>query len=256
MVGTRFTMGTSQESWSPEQEKPTIIKSWKERNWISKMVSEEGLLIDVRMREGFDVASELEKRRGSTIEIAGPTDTGYPFHLIKEKDIERVDLFEKRKVFVSNLYPGAPEFDSNTEQFQHFEGIVDFIADAKKLPLKENAVGAIFCSCLGGMGLGSIGDMLEARAGDKVLKSEKSRFFRGEESSKTLNIALRRKTLEEAWRVLAPNGLLIWKGGFREDVASAVQAGFTILQNEVKVSGSNTGESVYNLILLKGADKN
>lgn len=89
--------------------------------------------------DGFTLGKALRSRRGAFIEIAGPTVDGY--HLV---DFSKLD----RRVEVSNISPGCPIYDEETGQLVTYWGTVDFQADSQQLPLRSNAVGALFASRL------------------------------------------------------------------------------------------------------------
>jgi hypothetical protein len=77
--------------------------------------------------EGFDIVEKLKLVNGPFVEVAGPTDGGY-----KLVDIQNLG----KKVITSN---------------QWANGKIDFQASSTELPIKDNKVGALFVSCLGGM---------------------------------------------------------------------------------------------------------
>lgn len=129
----------------------------------------------------FNIEEELEKVKGPYIEIGGPTATEYWFGL---KLIDTKTL--NKKVYVSNITPGVIIHMENGKTKQY--GKVDFQADATKLPLKNNSIGALFASCLNG--------------------------------------PIRADVLDEAYRVLEPDGLLLWQGGKQEDIEKAKSLGF------------------------------
>ncbi len=136
---------------TPESQKISFSETneWLDHKWVTARFKEGEIDWEVRAREGFHAAEEIKRVEGPTIEVAGPTDEGFFFHDIEKRSgrPHNGDLFKERKVFVSNLYPGNPQFTQG--QFSHFFGTADFIADARRLPLKNAEVGALFCSCFG-----------------------------------------------------------------------------------------------------------
>lgn len=93
-----------------------------------------------------------------------------------------------------------------------YYGEVDFQADSTHLPLKDGGVGALFANAL--------------------------------------EPETREKTIEEAYRVLEPNGLLFWQGGSQNDLDLIQQKGFR-LQECWKLINRETKKSIVNLIAKK-----
>jgi len=74
------------------------------------------------------------KNNGTIIEIAGPSSSGYSL----PKNIEEK---LRKKAYVSNLLPGYPIFSPFTgKKLAYVEGVVDFVANAKKLPFSNDSV--------------------------------------------------------------------------------------------------------------------
>jgi hypothetical protein len=129
-----------------------------------------------------------------------------------------------KKLFISNIAPGRPQFDPKTGKFIGYSGKVDFVEDATKMTFNESSIGAIFSS-----GIESIN--VEGIPQEKI----------------------REKTIKEAFRVLEPGGLLIWQGGVEEDFIIARGCGFRLLQSkaiEAKLSNGKK-ELVCNFIFEK-----
>lgn len=145
-------------------------------------------------KEGFDIKKRLSAIDGPFVEVAEPTEKGYK--------IVKLDNLDK-KIFISNITPGASDFDDQTGKFVGFYGKVDFITDARELPFKDGAIAAIFCS-----DLHALKSTLEKR------------------------LPLREDALKEIFRALKPEGILVWRG-HEDDVAFAQHIGFKACQYEV-----------------------
>lgn len=175
----------------PKQE----IKDWKEKD--------------------FDALKRLAETKGILLEVAGPTEDGY----------ELVDINKlPKKLFISNIAPGKPQFDPETGKFIGYGGKVDFVEDATKMTFNENSVGAVFCSCIGSINV-------EGLQQDDI----------------------RKKTIKEAFRVLEPGGLLIWQGGNEEEFSFARECGFRMVQCKTTEGEYKSGEKafVYSYIFEK-----
>lgn len=104
--------------------------------------------------------------------------------------------FKKLKTpfFVSNINPGVKITDPYTGEFIEYMGKVDFQADATRLPFESETIGALFAACL--------------------------------------PIEIRDEFLEEASRVLKPNGLVVFEGLFPKDLEEARKKGFEIVVSQ------------------------
>lgn len=185
-------MRTAFETYEkPKQE----IKDWKEKD--------------------FDVLKRLAETKGILLEVAGPTEGGYGL-----VDINNLP----KKLFISNISPGKPQFDPETGKFIGYGGKVDFVEDATKMTFNENSVGAIFSSCIGSINV-------EGLQQDDI----------------------REKTIKEAYRVLEPGGLLIWQGGNEEEFSFTRECGFRMLQCKITRGKYPSGEDavVYDFIFEK-----
>lgn len=161
-------------------------------------------------QQGFNAPQSIKEVKGPLVEIAGPTQGGY--RLVDTNDLNK-------KLFVSNKKLGCPLFNPNTgERAGYIGSSVDFRADATKLPFKAGSVGAVFVSCLGPL---------------------------FDDPQAIPVVALRKSAIEEAGRVLEPNGFLVWQGGSRQDILNAEQQGFKI----VEYTRSDTNS--YNIIFQK-----
>ena len=125
--------------------------------------------------KNFDTYVKINSISKPLIELARPTKQGY--HLLDTSGL-------KNKIYTSNIdkFPEMGEEDNKE--------IIDFQADSKHIPLKNNGVGVIFCSYLP--------------------YNERS------------------ETISETERVLEDNGLLIWQGGTIEDLQKAYELGFRV----------------------------
>lgn len=121
----------------------------------------------------------------------------------------------RQKMYISNITPGNPVQKGvrkdGTPKIE-YKGKVDFLADATKLPFRDASVGALFNSCLP--------------------RSKRAEF------------------MQEAQRVLKDNSLLIASGFFEEDMETAKQAGFHLVEN-VRYKSRMTGKSRYDAVFRK-----
>lgn len=88
-----------------------------------------------------DLLKVLKEIKDPVIEIGGPTKKGYPFIGIKN-----LKSFFK-KGYISNIV--REDYDYDEKGNLRYEKLdVDFLADARNLPFKDETIGAVFCSCL------------------------------------------------------------------------------------------------------------
>ena len=193
----------------------------------------------VKNLKGFDLQAELEKLKGLSIEIAGPTKKGYAFNMPGEGgSIQGIDLFqktsEKNKIYVSNIFTGAPHFADGKAELK---GKVDFVADGENMPIKNGGASIIFCSRLGKIDFDGIENMKENES-IFVPKSELDRLdsYKNESLTKSdldeEKAVIRESTIKEAWRILDEDGFLVWQGGREEDIETAKEIGFLPLHLE------------------------
>ncbi|OIP79594.1 MAG: hypothetical protein CO002_00975 [Candidatus Portnoybacteria bacterium CG_4_8_14_3_um_filter_44_10] len=144
-------------------------------------------------KEGFNLEERLKRTKGPFIEIGGPTLGDYDM-----VDIENLE----RKLHVSNLCQGAPKI---REGGILLEGKVDFQADGRMLPFRDNSLGAMFVSCLGNI--------------------KTHPYFK-----KYYDECLREKIIRDSFRALEQGGLLVWQGCKNQDVEFAENIGFKVLK--------------------------
>lgn len=143
------------------------------------------------IEKDFDLAESINNARGPFIEIAGPTHNDYD--LLRTQG-QRVDMeVVNNKLKVSNIArsPGA-----------------DFSADARQMPIKDESVGMVFCSCLGPKKI----------SGEELLSKNalyNKRVF---------------ETYSEAARMLRPGGLMVMQGRMAEDLSMEKALGFKVKQ--------------------------
>ena len=136
-------------------------------------------------QKDFDLKHELEKRHGVFVEVAGPTDTGY----------EQVDFNLDRKLYISNIVQGGHLHADSTPDEKIIipsESKIDFQADATRLPLADESVGALFASCLW-------------------------KF-------------MRKDSIKEASRVIEDSGLFVFQRCLEGDIKTAKKFGFELRQ--------------------------
>ncbi|MFA6994835.1 MAG: hypothetical protein WC249_00270 [Patescibacteria group bacterium] len=164
----------------------------------------------------FNVEEKLKELKGPLIEAAGPTIRGY--ELINVNNLDK-------KIFISNLH------DSSRR------GKIDFRGDIRKFPIKDNSVGALFVSALGG----SQGDSSEEFKRLRIKVMSDKRDARKKEFKKFIELnkiefrKLVDEAIREAFRVIEDKGLLIWQDGVKEDIVSAENMGFVtkVIQNNL-----------------------
>ncbi len=91
---------------------------------------------------GFDILEQLRTRKGSFVELGGPTERGYEL-----VDINKLD----RKLHVTNIDPrGCPIYDPYNPAIKNPIRFlpIDFQADATNLKFADNSISALFASCL------------------------------------------------------------------------------------------------------------
>ena len=225
----------------PQEVSFSEAREWLDRKWVTARFREDKVDWEMRARAGFHPVEELRKAKGPTVEVAGPTDEGFFFHDIKEDMAQphKTDLFKERKVFVSNLFSGRPEFAK--DKFSHFTGTADFIADAQKLPAREGRVGVLFCSCIGPIGTTGMEKMRKLGFEKTVSRIELEREAAIKSDIVVEESAhLREEVFQEARRVLRAGGLFIWQGGLPDDLKFALNSGFILLQIERRKTASGT----------------
>jgi len=170
-------------------------------------------------QENFDIYTTLNSRKGPFIEIAGPTPDNY-----RMVDMQRLD----KKVYSSNKYKGLPLFSGQTGEFIGYSHPVDFQADAQNLPMQDGSVGAIFCSCLSTLFL------QEGKTTEQATQETKE---------------LHEKAIQESYRVLEKEGLLIWEGGTQNDIEYGRHIGFKIVSHASE--GDTYGTERHDIIFIK-----
>lgn len=232
------------------------IDDWEERAWKRRNFDDGQFKYEVFKREGFSI-KDIIKKKGVAVEVAGPTDNGFWFHDFsdKSKEITSFNLAEGKKFLTSNLYPGVPEF--SREGFKGYYGKVDFIADAREMPVKKGGADLVYCSCLGSIAKSGVKIIVGARPEDvpvvekEGLASEFS-FDMAIENIVAENHKLREQVIEESWNILKPGGILVWQGGWVHDVGFAIGRGFVLLQREQESDKrSDEVEPTQNIIFLK-----
>ncbi|RMD58778.1 hypothetical protein D6821_02745 [Candidatus Parcubacteria bacterium] len=171
------------------------------------------------MSPAFNPIQHLKELDFPLVEVGGPTPHGYCL----------IDCNQlPRRLLVSNIFAGLPKFRGT---LLFLEGKVDFRADGRCLPLRDESVAALFGSSIGG-----------AHFSDKRLQERLSRFTddykmsRREKSRQTK--VLRQKIIVEARRVLIAHGLLVWQGGnIDADVEFALKLGFELRLQKCSDSG-------------------
>ena len=165
-------------------------------------LKKEAIMLRLRKQKGFDLVRELLKRNGPFVEIAGPTPSGYPIYLFEDGDKKpaKVDLFSLvrargKNIYTSNLYKGLPVMDTVRRRFKGFEGSVDFVGDATNLPVKDNSLEIVFCSCLGSLAPSMVKSIIKTEKPEDIPVSEKKRIANEKlfEYDYRANIELRNK---------------------------------------------------------------
>lgn len=188
-------------------------------------------IIEDYKEEGFDIEEKLKEVNGPYVEVAGPTPGGY--------DLVDINNLGK-KLHVSNAFSRLAK------------GKIDFKANAKELPLKNESVGALFVSCLGGIQRDDPEELklLEKKVGKNWVSNKTAKRY--DELSYQEKRKLRERALEEAYRSLEDGGILIWQGGEKEDVETAKELNFKIKElKDNKKPGTNREHPSYNFIFEK-----
>lgn len=161
---------------------------------------------------GFNYCEAIKDIKGPVVEIAGPTPRGYRI--------------------IDNKLPSNP-FITNSEQSEKL-GYIDALVDARCLPLKLGSVGMLLVSCI---------PITPPEENQKTFTDITRAFAMNEykiypnrpypKSDYRLNQRI--TIIEEASRVLEPNGLLVWLGGLEEDIDVAEQNGLNLVRvrNEI-----------------------
>lgn len=214
------------------KQKESIEEPWETKTGVGSQG-----ITEISRRPGFYALDALRMQEGPFIEVGGFTQGGFLFFDWKEGgEPKETDLYSVKKVHTSNLYPGVPFFPNEGSPF--FDGSVDFVADGRSLPFTEESVGSIFISYLGQVSKKGVYELIEAGLEDKVPKVERERSPAKTEAELLSNIAkLRQAVIKEAERVLRYGGYLVWQGGKEEDIAFALQNGFSIKQIERRILG-------------------
>ncbi|OGZ99323.1 MAG: hypothetical protein A3D41_02595 [Candidatus Sungbacteria bacterium RIFCSPHIGHO2_02_FULL_41_12b] len=238
MEGVHFNKIKTEAKKEPEY-------GWENRVWKTRNFEEGQFKYEVFKREGFSV-EDILKKKGVSVEIAGPTNNGFWFHGFSDKstEITSFNLAEVKKILTSNLYPGAPLFSD--EGLVGYSGKADFIADARKMPIKKEGADLVYCSCLGSIAENGLKKIIQAKPKDMpAVEKERlvSESLSGEIGD---NYKLREQAIDESWNILKPGGILVWQGGVFHDVDFAIKRGFVLLQREQKYiktpDGSNDEE--------------
>ncbi len=98
--------------------------------------------------------------------------------------------------FVSNITTGSPTFNQQTGEFSHLYGKVDFQADATQLPFADSSLGTLRA------------DSIPPNVFDNMI--------------------------DEAYRVLTDNGILVLQGISSDDALFVSQNGFELMQYKMR----------------------
>lgn len=161
--------------------------------------------------DDFSVRQALEATKGPFIEVGGPSEDEYwlGYSLYDTK-------FLNKKLHVSNVNPGVPIVNRKGEVVRYGRK-VDFRADARQTPLRDESVGALFAS--------------------------------------NLPQEIRADVTEEGRRIVEPGGLFFIQGFLKKDIDYAKEQGFEVKESWVYKSQVNESRDRYNLVLQKATDK-
>lgn len=161
----------------------------------------------VTHEKGFKLEDALKTIDGPVIEVGGPTDTS---HFLTDIKNSRVDMH------VSNITPGHPVYERKKGEVKlsKYEGKVDFLADARRMPLADGSIGVLFASCL-----------------PNIIESE---------------------IVPEAERVLKGGGLFIFAGTSDEIIKEAEAAGLQVVVN-LRIKSKRSEEERYDVVFRKPA---
>ena len=156
--------------------------------------------------QGFDFDTHLKSLKGPAIEVGGPSGK---YHVLLGDKLPE-------DILVTNVSTYSNRADGRR---------VDMLADASRLPFKDEAVGSLFSSYLPKTGRGKNGETFDLRLS----------FF------------------HEAMRTLEPNGLLVLQGMDEAELGYASSLGFTPVRiMETEGSLPVTGEyAQWDAVLMK-----
>lgn len=169
---------------------------------------------------GFNYDRAVENIKGPVVEIAGPTAQGYQI--------------------VGNKIPAIPFVTNASQGFDK----LDALMDARHLPFRRGTIGMLLASCVTILPR----EELRSQFADMNLMLAKSEYAIYPEHpypGSTFRFNQRIPIIEEASRVLEPNGLLVWRGGTEEDIRVAEYNGLSLVRvrSEDGVSAT-TGEDM------------
>ena len=191
---------------------PMGMMSRMERRWFYNST--------VVNAKGFRLTRALRQISGPVVEVNGPTGRGY-------------EIIEDRlpsAPVISNIKP----WDSKAVEAPHM------LADAARLPFATHSIGMVLVSGL----------YVARPAAKDVPLSEPSPMDRAREeyamypelpSGQSERSNLRIESIEEAARVLQPNGLLVWASGTVEDVDIAKANDFELCRYRSHVASYGAG---------------
>ncbi|MBI2335058.1 hypothetical protein HYU96_04670 [Candidatus Daviesbacteria bacterium] len=205
-----------------EQAKDGVVGRWNGFiDGIVDMTTESTLGWVQKTKPGFNVHKTLQERKGAFVELAGPTPEGFEAAKVYGKEdkyfVSSSDGIQRqtdKELIVSNILPEGYVYSSKCNPPVAQEPI-SLLADATRVPLKNGSVGAIFISCL---------------------------------PKNT-----RKDTLKQAYNALEDEGLLIWQGGFPEDIIVAENTGFKIFSYAKRYfkNSDGTKDYEYRVVLQK-----
>ncbi len=176
-----------------ENLKKTDVPSEEEKARERTLTDRRGRQFEEITMGDFDVYEKIEQLEGPFVEVAGPTEGGYT--------LIDIDALKPREIYISNIFPGAPRYNTDSDGIESYYGNVDFQADARQLPLKDESVGALFVSCF---------------------PKSPSIAYHGNTQGENQRLIV----IQEALRVLRKGGILVWQGGADEDLEFARGIGF------------------------------
>lgn len=171
--------------------------------------------------QGFDLAEVVSKQGGVVLEVGGPTIGGY--QTLADVDLPKRPIITNRASAIGPARPGKVKDLAEVDKIT-----IDFLSEARKLPLADNSVDLMMASCLNyitdnNCTMEEVSPKKQALYESAILKVLAGKRVI-EESSDSPRIAF----LLEAQRLVKEGGIVIIRGVDPLDITLANSLGFVL----------------------------
>ncbi len=191
-------------------------------NWLSNAVEHRGGSVDTETfnKVGDELVTFERAQTWGKIDVETVKAAGTSVEFGRPSRADEWDILPGFKPeYVSNIVANG----KGAQEGQKATGTVDFVADARHMPLADSSVGSIKISALP-----DVSDTEAARSSMDHLKG------------------LRYDAIHEATRAIQPGGYLVWERGSSKDFETILEAGFEpVAVKTVSLINKDLSEDVY-----------